>query len=119
MSVPQKARKLRVKMSTSVSITSVTVADVVADGLKATWGHLRHAPKLLARKIDANERTAANLLEGRNAPSAATLVRLMAEDDEVFARILELANRQPPAALTEKQRQAVVDALRIMEGKSP
>jgi len=102
-------------MTQSLSISSATVTDTVTASLHRTWGKLRHAPRLLARAIDANERTASNLLEGRNAPSAATLVKLMAEDDGVFAAILELANRQP-APLTERQRDAIVSALRIIEG---
>jgi hypothetical protein len=104
-------------MPQTFPINSVAVADVVAESLRKTWGHLRHAPKLLARQIDSNERTAANLLEGRNAPSAATLVRLMAEDDELFKAILALAGRDPPPS--HEQIRAIKAALAIMEGKQP
>lgn len=118
MSDPKITRINRVNMTHTSSISSETVADIVADSLRRTWGKLRHAPKLLARQIHANERTASNLLDGRNAPSAATLVRLMKEDDEVFAAILALAGRDPPPA--HEQIQAIKAALAIMEkGKSP
>ena len=116
MSEANNHRKLRVKMPQALSINSATVADVVADSLRRTWGHLRHAPKLLARQIEANERTAENLLTGRNAPSSATLVRLMREDDEVFAAILSLAGRDPPPS--HEQIKAIKAALAIMEGKT-
>ena len=117
MSDIKTPRNLRVRMPQSLCINSVTVADVVAESLRRTWGHLRHAPKLLARKIQANERTAENLLTGKNAPSSATLVKLMAEDDEVFEAILALAGRDQPPAY--EQIKAVKDAIAIMEGKSP
>jgi hypothetical protein len=117
MSEAINTRKLRVKMPQALSINSATVADVVADSLKRTWGHLRHAPKLLARQIEANERTAENLLTGKNAPSSATLVKLMAEDDEVFAAILDLAGRNPPPA--QEQIKAIEAALAILKGKRP
>jgi uroporphyrinogen-III decarboxylase len=117
MSEPNTTRKLRVRMPQTIPISTATVTDTIAESLRRSWGHLRNAPKLLARQIEANERTASNLLEGKNAPSATTLIKLMAEDDEVFAAILELAGRQVPGT-HQSQIEAIKNALRIMEGKS-
>lgn len=116
MSELDKPRTTQVKMPPSLTISPALVTETIRESLRVSWGHLRHAPKLLARAIDSNERTASNMLEGRNAPSAHTLVKLMAEDDEVFAAVLRLANRQPPATLSETQRRAITEALKIMEG---
>lgn len=116
MSEPISTRKLQVKMPQTIAINTALVTDTIAEALQRSWGHLRNAPKLLAREIESNERTASNLLEGKNAPSATTLIKLMAEDDEVFEAILDLANRKRPGALSQTQRKAIADALRIMEG---
>lgn len=117
MSEPNITRKVRVKMAQAIPINSATVTEIIADRLKATWGHLRHAPKLLARQVEANERTVSNLLEGRNAPSAALLIKLMKCDDEVFEAVLKLAERDMPPA--HEQIKAIKAALAIMEGKTP
>lgn len=122
MSLPHNFRKVRVnpgkEMPNTAAITPASLASVVSDCLGSSWGNIRSAAKSLARVIDTNERTASNLLEGRNAPSGATLVKLMAEDDEVFRAILKMAGRQPPAAY-EEQVEAIKAALAIMEGKNP
>lgn len=115
MSEPIKSRVINGKMPQTLTISPALVTETVKESLHRTWGHLRGAPKLLARKIDANIRTASNMLEGRNAPSAHTLVKLMAEDDEVFAAILKLANREGPAA-HQSQIDKIKEALRAMEG---
>lgn len=120
MSLPHNFRKVRVEhgrtMPNTAAITPATLTSVVSGCLGLSWGGIRSAAKCLARVIDTNERTASNLLEGRNAPSGATLVKLMAEDDEVFRAILKMAGRQPPAAY-DTQIEAIKAALAIMEGK--
>lgn len=117
MSDTQNTRKVRVKMPQTITINSSTVTEIIADKLRETWGHLRHAPKLLARRLEANERTVSNLLEGRNAPSAALLIRLMKHDDAVFEAVLQMAERDLPPA--HNQIKAIKAAIAIMEGKQP
>lgn len=126
MSVSGIARRIRARdgnlmpNSNAQSVTGSAVADVVSGALRESWGHLRHGAKLLARQIDTNVRTVNNLIEGRNAPSAATIVRLMAADDNVFRAILELAGRTEaqPVELSEEQRRTLRAVLNILEGQS-
>lgn len=104
-------------MPNIATITPATLSGVIADSLMRSWGNVRSAAKQLARAIDTNERTASNLLEGRNAPSGATLIKLMAEDDQVFEAVLALAGRDPPPS--HEQIKAIKAALAIMEGRDP
>lgn len=100
MSDIKNTRKVRgwngIKMPNTAAITSSCLAESIADTLRRSMGHLRSGAKLLARQIGVNERTASNLLEGRNAPNAATLVRLCAEFDDVFEEVCRLSGRLPP-----------------------
>lgn len=110
-------RKVRGKMSNSFSISSASLSGVIADALQRSLAHVRSAAKVLASEIDTNERTASNLLEGRNAPNGTTLIKLMAANDEVFREVLKLAGRDPmPAA---EQLAAIKAAVAIMEGRQP
>lgn len=104
-------------MSNSASISATSLADIVADCLRGSYGHFRSAAKTLARAIDTNERTASNLLEGRNAPSSPTLIKLMAEDDGLFKLVLKLCGRDLPPAY--EQLEAIKAAVAIMEGRTP
>jgi hypothetical protein len=47
----------------------------------------------------------------------AALTNLMRNDDEVFEAILVMAGRTPPPSLGVRQRQALADALRILEAR--
>lgn len=119
MSERNTNRIVRVKMPQTITINANTVTDVVAESLRKTWGHLRHAPKILARKIDTNERTVANLIEGKNAPSSATLCRLIAQDDEIFRAILKLTGRDRSTEEEQIMEEAIKAALAIIEGRKP
>jgi hypothetical protein len=110
-------RRTRLKMTDTSAITPATVTDVVSEVLRRTFASVKGAPKILARKIDANVRTAENLLEGNHAPSSAVLIKLMREHDEVFEAVLALAGRDLPA--DHQQIKAIKAAIAIMEGKSP
>lgn len=120
MSVSPVFRKVRSRarsdMPNSIAITPNTVSGIISDCLTRNWGTVKSAAKALARVIDSNERTASNLLEGRNAPSAALLIRLMKHDDAVFEAVLQMAERDLPPA--QEQIKAIKAAIAIMEGKA-
>jgi len=99
------------------AITPGTVTDLIADTLRRSWGTVRSAPKILARRIDTNVRTASNLFEGNHAPSSATLLKLMAAEDEVFELVMKLTGRDLPPH--HEQIKAIKAALAIIEGKQP
>jgi hypothetical protein len=94
-----------------------SVAAAISDALRSEFSGARDAAKTIARSVSATPRTVKGWLAGDAAPRAAELVRLMAEFDEVYLAVLCLAGRAPTATLTPSQRQAVAEALRILEGK--
>lgn len=116
--IPRKIHgKRHITMTDTSAITPATLCDLLSDALRRSWGQVRGAPKQLARQIDSNVRTASNLLEGLHAPSAATLVKLMAADDNVFDLIVDITGRKRP--LEYEQIQAIKAAVAIMEGRTP
>jgi hypothetical protein len=119
--IPRKLHGKNGNMITgTATISSASLAETIAGCLQRSWGGLRHSAKLLAQQIDSNPRTAANLLEGRNAPSAATLVQLMKVDDNVFEIICQLADRPVPGGpltqLTAEERRVLTKAFRLIDG---
>lgn len=120
MSEPNNPLKVKSQLNLVMSdsaITPATLTDIVSETLRRNWASVRHAPKHLARQINTNVRTAVNLMEGNHAPSAATLVKLMAADDEIFEAVLSLAGRDLPPS--HEQIKAIKAAIAIMEGKQP
>lgn len=65
------------------SLTADVVAGRIGAALRSGWGDIRHATKLLSRRVDADPRAVENWLSGRNPPRAAELIRLMAECEHV------------------------------------
>ena len=68
--------------------------------------------KLVANAIGSTVRTGENLLDGKHAASAAHLVALMAEFEEVTDAVLEMAGRKQPMDAERVRR-----AIEILEGK--
>lgn len=80
------------KMGASVADT-FEVTESFTAALRRHFGHGYGAAKKLSADCEMNVATARNLLEGRNAPSASHLIRLMAECDEVFEEVCRMAGR--------------------------
>jgi hypothetical protein len=77
---------------------------LVGGVLRARFGMLRHAEKLLARVARVSPRTAENWLRGQCAPQGEALLHLMAECDELAAEILaEVARRRAPQVQTNQR----------------
>lgn len=82
-------------MTTAAAISSQAVAESVSNALRLSLSGLSAPGKRVSRLTGKNPRTIRNLMEGSNAPSAATLIELMREFDEVYFEVLRLANRNP------------------------
>jgi hypothetical protein len=103
-------------MTNENRLTPASLTEMLGRILQKNWGTRRYGAKLLAEAMDVNERTANNLLEGRNAPSAVNLINLMAIDFDVFQAVVALTNRSTPSGLTENDRLEVVRLLRLALG---
>lgn len=90
------------------------VATRIADAIRSTWGRYGRPASDAARALGVSRRTVDAWLEARQAPRAEQLVRLMAESDEAFEAVCQLAGRTPPPALTPAEREAVETALRLL-----
>ena len=71
-------------------ISSRELASVVSLSLHRHASHSRYPHKIIARAAQTNVRTAKNLYEGRNAPNALTLLRLMTAVPELQAEVRRL-----------------------------
>ena len=119
-------------------ITSDTVAESVSSALRSAVSGLSAPGKRVARCVGKNARTIRNIMEGANAPSAATLIQLMREFDEVHEAVLCLADRNSvkPSGLDNHRIQQIMSILsggehaenntdpdprlgRIIEGQKP
>lgn len=80
---------------TAFAFPSQTVAERIADALRRWVGDMRAPAKQIASRIEAHPRTAENWLYARCAPTAADLIALMRESDEVFQAVCEMAKRSP------------------------
>lgn len=94
-------------------ITSDMVAESVSNALRSAVSGLSAPGKRVARCVGKNARTIRNIMEGANAPSAATLIQLMREFDEVHEAVLVLANRDPsnPSGLNHQSIQQIMSIL--------
>lgn len=95
--------------------TSNAYAEEIAACLRRSIANSRETAKHVANRVGTTQRTVQNWLAAANGPTGAQLIELIAQDDEVYARVLELAGRAP-AQITDRQRIAALDALRILAG---
>jgi hypothetical protein len=98
MSFSKEDRNFRAKAGKSFPIrpsadVDATLADVIADALRADFGTSPAKVKHLARLTGSNERTVGNWLYARNGPNGAGLVVLMRHSDAVLRAVLTLAER--------------------------
>lgn len=75
-------------------LSTDVLADRLGSVLRARWGILRHATKILSRRVQADPRAVENWMAGRNAPHSAQLIRLMAECEAVRAEVNALIEQE-------------------------
>lgn len=80
------------QMSTA-TITTSNYAERLAGVLRDSYGDNRSAAKVVAEKIGAGLGTVRKWFAGENGADAVHLIKLMADDDEVFRTVCELAGR--------------------------
>jgi hypothetical protein len=100
----------------AVAISSQSVAQNVASALRAAVAHLPAAGKQVSRMTGKCPRTIRNLLEAQNAPSAATLIELMRDFDEVYEAVLSMAQRNPQAPSGANHQDRIEQAMKILGG---
>ena len=83
--------KARLKMHAAV--TADSLAERISVTLRRNYGDTRHAITRLSRRISADPRAVENWWYGRCAPRSAELVRLMAENDEIAAAVMDMARQ--------------------------
>lgn len=91
-------------------ITNHTVAERFSEAI------CRYTDKQLARMTGGCPRAFRNHRQALNAPSAATLINLMRESDEVFHAVLDMAQRAPVPASDMHER--VTQVLEILGGQN-
>ena len=89
---------------------SQTYVDAMADALSGK------KPKEIAARVKTVPRTVENWQSRASGPSGAHLIRLMAEYDEVFERVMDLTGRISGPSLSPAQREAARRALAILAG---
>lgn len=103
-------------MNYAGSINSQTVAERVSSALRNAVFGLAAPGKQVSRLTGRNPRTIRNLMDGSNAPSAATLIELMRDFDDVYFAVLDLAQRQPQAQTSAEVQQRIEQAMTILCG---
>ncbi|MDR3439860.1 hypothetical protein [Telmatospirillum sp.] len=86
---------------------------VIADRLAEIF--IRRPATVLARIANSCESAAKKWRRRISLPSVPALIHMMRHDDGVFAAVLELAGRSP-SDLTDEERQAVAETIKILEG---
>jgi hypothetical protein len=79
-------------MSTA-SITPETITGIVSEALQKKLLHVRNPYHWLADKYGWGQRKAKAIVRGEYCPTSADLVALMASDDDVYVRVLEMIRR--------------------------
>ncbi|MBI1425803.1 MAG: hypothetical protein GC149_20450 [Gammaproteobacteria bacterium] len=98
------------------AVTSQAVAERVSSALRSAVSGLRAPGKQVSRMTGRNPRTIRNLMDGSNAPSAATLIELMRDFDEVYIEVLRLANRVSDEPSGSDIKQRIETAINILSG---
>jgi hypothetical protein len=98
------------KVQSAARLSDDVMAAAVASALRTK------SRKVVGFLAESCERAVNEWVLGRRLPNAGALIRLMAADDDVFNAVMDLAGRST-ATLSDQQRQALADALRILEGQ--
>lgn len=107
-----------VKMQTAISpINSQIVAQSIARALRNAVSGLAAPSKQLSRMTGKCPRTIRNLMDASNAPSAATLIELMRDFDEVHEVVMTLAQRNLQNENADDVHQRIQAALKILSGE--
>lgn len=98
-------------------ISSQIVAQSIARALRNAVSGLAAPSKQLSRMTGKCPRTIRNLMDASNAPSAATLIELMRDFDEVHHAVLTLAQRNQQNETAEDIHDRIQQALKILSGE--
>lgn len=93
-----------------IAINSRDVAEAVADCLR----NIPLPNKTVARQVGVTPRAVEDWKSAANAPGAAALIRLMAEHDEVYERVMRMTGRTPVSTISAEKRAAVAEILKIL-----
>lgn len=83
----------KVPLKMPATVTADSLAEHIGAALRRSCGESRYAITRLARRIGADPRAVENWWYSRCAPRSAEMVRLMAENAEVAAVVLDLARQ--------------------------
>lgn len=83
----------RDRKMTVASITPETLSNAISDALQRKLLHVRNPYHALAEKYGWGQRKAKALARGEYCPTAADLLTLMADDDDVYERVLAMIKR--------------------------
>ena len=100
---------------TAASITTSSYAERLAAALKASYGDSRSAAKQCAGTVGAGIGTARKWFAGENGADAVHLIKLMADNEEIFRLVCEMAGRAD-AADRARAMAAVREAKRLLDG---
>ena len=116
---PPRTRRAGGKpMSFAGAINSQTVAERVSCALRQAVIGLAAPGKQVSRITGRNPRTIRNLMDGSNAPSAATLIELMRDFDDVYIAVLEMAQRHPESPSGDDIQNRIEQAMKILCGEN-
>lgn len=85
-------------------VTNEVYCRTVTTVLNETYGTLRDATKILARRVEVGSETVRMWLAGRYAPRGAELIRLMAECPALEAAVITLVRTSRQATIDEDTR---------------
>lgn len=100
------------KMSTAF-VTPDTLSGSLSDVLRRKLASMRKPYAALADRYGWGDRKSKAVYQGTLCPTAADLMNMMANDDEVFAEVLKLTGRD--GQQWERQRKAIRE---ILEGNA-
>jgi len=103
-------------MSTIQHIDNQFVATVVAAALQRSASKWPSKLKTIASRVGISDRTVQNIYDGSNAPSAATLIRLMREFEPVHNAVLDLAGRPSHPKKDYSESERIQLAMSILSG---
>lgn len=100
------------KMSTA-TVTPDSLSMSLSDVLRRKFSSIRKPAATLAERYGWGDRKSKAVYQGTLCPTAADLLNLMADNDEVFAEVLKLTGRD--GQQWERQRKAIRE---ILEGNT-
>lgn len=99
----------------AAQVSNYDLTTALAEALHRAVGHYKKPCAIIAERTGRSMGAAKKWLAGDNAPGAQELIELMREFAEVRQVVLERANIAP-VGVTQAERDAAIDALRVIAG---